>query len=40
MGTGDFSPEIKQQGREADRLPPSNAEVKNGGLVSEFSHIF
>jgi hypothetical protein len=25
--------EAKRQGREADRLPPSNDEVKNGGAM-------
>jgi hypothetical protein len=37
---GDLSPEIKRQGREADRLPASNAEVKNGGVVPPLSDIF
>jgi hypothetical protein len=30
MGTEAISPGIKQQGREADQIPPSNAEDKNG----------
>jgi hypothetical protein len=28
MGTGGFSPEVKQMDREADHSPPTSAEVK------------
>jgi hypothetical protein len=30
---GTFSPRVKQQLREADHPPPSNAEVENGGAI-------
>jgi hypothetical protein len=30
---GAISPEVKRPGREAGHLPPSNAEVKNGGAI-------
>jgi hypothetical protein len=33
VGTG-----VKRQGREADRSPPSSAEVKDGGAVPPFPH--
>jgi hypothetical protein len=28
MGTADASPEVKRQGREANRSPPTSAEIK------------
>jgi hypothetical protein len=34
MGIEDyFYPRLKQQRREADRSPPSSAEIKNGGAI-------
>jgi hypothetical protein len=33
MVTGDFSPGHEPPGHEADRSPPSSAEVKNGGAI-------
>jgi hypothetical protein len=33
MGTGVLSPGEKWPGRGADHLPPSSAEVKNGGTM-------
>jgi hypothetical protein len=36
---GLISSEIKKLGREADRSPPSIAEVRNGGAVPPFPHI-
>jgi hypothetical protein len=34
---GDYFPrEVKRSGREADRSPPSSAEVKNGGGMPPF----
>jgi len=30
MATGALTPGVKRQGREANHLPPSSAEVKNG----------
>jgi hypothetical protein len=32
--TGDFFPEVKRQVHEADKLPPSSAEVKNTWIYS------
>jgi hypothetical protein len=29
---------VKQEGLEADHLPSSSAELKNGGAVPSFSH--
>jgi hypothetical protein len=37
-GGGAFPPGIKQQGREADPSPPSNAEVMNGGAIHPPHH--
>jgi hypothetical protein len=37
MGTATVSSRVKRQGREADHSPPSSAEVKNGGALSQFS---
>jgi hypothetical protein len=31
---------VKWQGHEADHSPPSSAEVKNGGALPPFPHIF
>jgi hypothetical protein len=36
---GDFSPDVKRPGREADHLPPSTAEVKNGEAITPLSHL-
>jgi hypothetical protein len=33
MGTGSFSPGLKRTEREADHSPPSDAEIKNGGII-------
>jgi hypothetical protein len=33
------SPEAKQQGREAVHSPPSNAEVRNGGVMPQLPHV-
>jgi hypothetical protein len=33
MGTGSFSPELKLPGRQADHSSPSDAEIKNGGVI-------
>jgi hypothetical protein len=35
---GALFPGAKKPGREADRLPPSSAEVKNSGAVHLLSH--
>jgi hypothetical protein len=32
-GTGDWFPKIKRPGREADRSPPSSADIKNCGAI-------
>jgi hypothetical protein len=32
-------PGIKRQGREADRSPPSSAEVNNGGAIPPLPHM-
>jgi hypothetical protein len=37
--SGTISPEVKRPGRESDYSHPSSAEVKNGGVISPFSHI-
>jgi hypothetical protein len=34
MGTGTASSGVKRQGHEADHLPPTRAEVKNGGDIT------
>jgi hypothetical protein len=34
------SPAVKWRGREADHSPPSSAEVRSGGPLSQFSHTF
>jgi hypothetical protein len=31
MDTGSSFPAVKRQGRQVDHLPPSRAEIKNGG---------
>jgi hypothetical protein len=36
---GALYPEVKRQGREADHLPPSSAEVKNGGAIPPLLHM-
>jgi hypothetical protein len=36
---GALSPGVKRQGREADRSPTTNAEVKNGGVIPPLPHI-
>jgi hypothetical protein len=36
MGTGGSIPGVKRQGREADHLPPSIAEVKNCGTIFHY----
>jgi hypothetical protein len=38
MGTGAVSLRIKRSGREADRSPPSSAEVKNGRGIPQLLH--
>jgi hypothetical protein len=35
---GAVSPGVKRQGREADHLPPSSAEVKKGGAIPPLPH--
>jgi hypothetical protein len=35
-----FFPWDKEQNREAKRLPPSSAEVKNDGAISSFLHMY
>jgi hypothetical protein len=35
-----ISPGVKLQGREADHLAPSSAEVKNVGAIPPLPHIF
>jgi hypothetical protein len=37
MGTGDLSPGVKRQWREADHSPPSSAEVRNVEVYLHFS---
>jgi hypothetical protein len=37
---GNLSLRVKWPGREADHLSPSNAEVKNGGAIPPFRHVF
>jgi hypothetical protein len=32
-------PELKRQGHEADHLPPSGAELKNGGAIPPLTHM-
>jgi hypothetical protein len=39
MATGALSLRVKRQGREADHLPPSSAEVRNGGTIPPFRHV-
>jgi hypothetical protein len=39
MGTGGYFSKIKRPGREADRLPSSDAEVNNGGAIPPFPQI-
>jgi hypothetical protein len=36
MGTGAISPGVKRPRHEADKSPPSNAGVKNGGAIPQF----
>jgi hypothetical protein len=38
MGTGGYFPGVKRPWREADHLPPSNAEDKNGGAIPPLLH--
>jgi hypothetical protein len=39
VNTAEFSPrEVKQRGRDADRLPPSNVKVKNDGNIPPLLH--
>jgi hypothetical protein len=38
MEQGGISPEVKWSGREADHLPPSSTEVKNGGVIYPLPH--
>jgi hypothetical protein len=33
-------PGVKRPGREADHTPPSSVEVKNGGAIPPFHHVF
>jgi hypothetical protein len=35
---GALSPGVKRQGREANQLPPSSAEIKNGGAIPQLTH--
>jgi hypothetical protein len=35
---GTLSPGVKRPGREADHLPPSSVDVKNGGAVPPLPH--
>jgi hypothetical protein len=37
---GTLSPGVKRQKREADRSPLASAEVKNGGAILPFQHVF
>jgi hypothetical protein len=37
---GAFNRVVKRLGREADDSPPSAAEVKNGGAIPPFPHVF
>jgi hypothetical protein len=39
MGTGASSPGVMRHEREADRSPPSSAEVKKGGAISPHPHM-
>jgi hypothetical protein len=39
MGAMDFSPGVKQQGRDVDHSSPSCAEVKKGGAISPLPNI-
>jgi hypothetical protein len=39
VGTGAISPGAKRQGREADHLSLSSAEVKKGGAIPPLHHI-
>jgi hypothetical protein len=36
MGTRSSSPGVKRQGRDADHLPATSAEVKNGGTITRY----
>jgi hypothetical protein len=36
---GTISPTLKRPGREADHLPPSSVEVKNGGTIPTLPHM-
>jgi hypothetical protein len=40
MGTGAVSPRVKWTGREANRLPPFSAEVKNNGAIPPLRNSF
>jgi hypothetical protein len=40
VGTGAGFPRLKWLGCEADHLPSSSAEVKNGGTIPPLSHMF
>jgi hypothetical protein len=39
MGTGDLYSEVKRSGHEVDKLPPTNAEVKNAWSYTSTSGI-
>jgi hypothetical protein len=39
MGTGGDFPGAKWPGREADHSPPSNAEIKNDGVIPPLPHM-
>jgi hypothetical protein len=38
MGTGSLFPGVKRLKRETHHLPPSSAEVKNGGAITTLPH--
>jgi hypothetical protein len=38
-GPETLSPEVKQEGHEANHSPPSNAEAKNGGAIPPLPHM-
>jgi hypothetical protein len=39
VGTGILTPGVKRLGHGAEYLPPSCAEVQNGGAISSFPHM-
>jgi hypothetical protein len=39
MDTGRSSPEVKQEGREADNSPSSRAQFKKGGAIPPLPHM-